>query len=314
MNWNMEELVSCCILRRRNKLLRGLEVKGDGNSFTFQIFFHSLGTQVSSLPRLLESSERCLRKMLKMRKMLKLRKKLKMRKMLKMRKRFLSHMGDGVVVAVDPDASSLHPLRELERRLQVLGQDPCRQPIAGCIRSLNSLNRYFPSTLPVALFYLLQVGELEDALHRAKDLLLGDAHVVGHSRENRRLDEEASISLTAATGLQGGPLPLAGLDEAKDLVPLDAVNLRALIHSSLPRVPDNPGLRQGGGSFDELVVDSRLHQSSASRATVLAVVGKKCVVGDLNLLMEFSLKEVFKRRETARFQEKKLKSRKAQNN
>ena len=286
MNWNMEELVSCCILRRRNKLLRGLEVKGDGNSFTFQVFFHSLRTQVSSLPRLLESSERCLRKMLKM------------------RKKFLSHMGDGVVVAVDPDASSLHPLRELERGLQVLGQDPCRQPIARCIRSLNSLNRYFPSTLPVALFYLLQVGELEDALHRAKDLLLGDAHVVGHSRENRRLDEEASISLTAATGLQGGPLPLAGLDEAKDLVPLDAVNLRALIHSSLPRVPDNPGLRQGGGSFDKLVVDSRLHQSSASRATVLAVVGKKCVVGDLNLLMEFSLKEVFKSRETARFQEK----------
>ena len=78
--------------------------------------------------------------------------------------------------------------------------------------------------MPVALFHLLQVGELEDALHRAKDLLLGDAHVVGHSRENRRLDEEASISLTAATGLQGGPLPLAGLDEAKDLVPLDAVN------------------------------------------------------------------------------------------
>ena len=142
MNWNMEELVSCCILRRRNRL-RGLEVKGDGNSFTFQIFFHSLGTQVSSLPRLLESSERCLKKMLKMRKMLKTRKMLEMRKMLKMRKRFLSHMGDGVVVAVDPDASRLHPLRELERRLQVLGQDPCRQPIARCIRSLNSLNRYF---------------------------------------------------------------------------------------------------------------------------------------------------------------------------
>ena len=136
MNWNIEELVSCCILRRRNRL-RGLELKGDGNSFTFQVFFHSLGTQVSSLPRLLESSERCLRKMLK------LRKKLKMRKMLKMRKKFLSHMGDGVVVAVDPDASSLHPLRELERGLQVLGQDPCRQPIARCIRSLNSLNRYF---------------------------------------------------------------------------------------------------------------------------------------------------------------------------
>ena len=197
-------------------------------------------------------------------------------------------MGDGVVVAVDPDASGFHPLRELERGLQVLGQDPCRQPIARCIRSLNSLNRYFPSTLPVALFHLLQVGELEDALHRAKDLLLGDAHVVGHSRENRRLDEEASISLTAATGLQGGPLPLAGLDEAKDLVPLHAVNLRALIHSSLPRVPDNPGLRQGRGSFDKLVMDSRLHQSSASRTTVLAVVGKKRVVGDLNLLMEFS--------------------------
>ena len=31
---------------------------------------------------------------------------------------------------------------------------------------------------------LLQVGELQDALDRAKDLLLGDAHVVGHSWEN----------------------------------------------------------------------------------------------------------------------------------
>ena len=48
-------------------------------------------------------------------------------------------MGNGVVVAIDPDASSLDPLRELEGSLQVLSQDSCCQAIAGCVCSLDSL-------------------------------------------------------------------------------------------------------------------------------------------------------------------------------
>ena len=51
----------------------------------------------------------------------------------------IPHMGNGVVVAIDPNASSFDPLRELEGSLQVLGQDSCCQAIAGCICSLNSL-------------------------------------------------------------------------------------------------------------------------------------------------------------------------------
>ena len=42
--------------------LRSFEVQGDGDCLALKILFHSFRSQISALPRLLESSKRCLRR------------------------------------------------------------------------------------------------------------------------------------------------------------------------------------------------------------------------------------------------------------
>ena len=88
--------------------MRVLLVQSNGDSFDLQVFSHSVRAELPALAGLLEPAERSL--------------------------------GEGVVVAVNPNAAGLHSLTELQRLVDILSEDAGSQAV---IRGLICVQLHF---------------------------------------------------------------------------------------------------------------------------------------------------------------------------
>lgn len=101
------------------------------------------------------------------------------------------------VVGVDPDGTCLESVGDLDGGVEVLGVDSRGETVCAGVAELDGI--------------LLGL-ELGDRADGAEDLLFHDLHVLCDVGEDRGLDEVALVTLTLATGLNGGTGVLASLD------------------------------------------------------------------------------------------------------
>ena len=64
---------------------------------------------------------------------------------------------------------------------------------------------------------VIHVLDLLDGLHRSKDLLSADLHVIGDVTKYSGLDKEAFVSMSGPAGEELGPLLLARVNITQDL-------------------------------------------------------------------------------------------------
>jgi len=154
-------------------------------------------------------------------------------------------LGGTRIPTVDPDAAPSDVVSDSHRLVDVIRHDPRSKTVHGRIGSLDDL---------------MHVLELDQALHRAKDLIRGNLHVVGDVRENGRLDEEAFVSDTRSAGLELGALLLAELDVAENLLELGVINLGSLLGPWGEHVPHDPAGGRRLALLKELVLDGLLDE------------------------------------------------------
>src|SRR5688500_5750083 len=114
---------------------------------------------------------------------------------------------------------------------------------------------------------LLLRGELEDAHHRAEDLLLGDPHLVAHAREDGRLVEEAALAVARSAQRQLGALVLADAHVTLDALELLGRYDRAHVGIGIEPAGDADPARLLDDPAHDLVVDALVDKHArAARA------------------------------------------------
>src|SRR5450830_986195 len=177
------------------------------------------------------------------------------------------------VLAVDEDHAGFDAVGQAMGLADVLGPDIGRQTILGIVGQLQGLG------------FIL---EWDQAHYRTKDLFLGNAHLVVHIGEHRRLDELPATQVRRqvgrafqATGQQGGAFLDTDLDVAGDLVIVGLSDHRANLGFWVLRVADDQALGAGGKLGDELRVDAFLNEDPATGGAAFTVEredGEQCRV------------------------------------
>mmetsp|Transcript_89643 Transcript_89643/g.254128 ORF Transcript_89643/g.254128 Transcript_89643/m.254128 type:complete len:207 (-) Transcript_89643:994-1614(-) len=145
-----------------------------------------------------------------------------------------------VVEAVHPHRARPEQARQLQRGADVPGADTRGEPVLRGVRAPHRVQG---------------VGELEDAHHRAEDLLRRDGHAVGDVGEHGRLDVEALLAVPRTARDAARPVLLPCSDVIHHLVELDFVHLRAMHARLLELRAWLPRLRGLHRRLDEFVVD-----------------------------------------------------------
>src|SRR5579859_3172296 len=139
-----------------------------------------------------------------------------------------------------------------ERLIYVARVDRRREPIRHAVGDLNRL---------------IEAVDGDEAEHRAKDFLLGNAHLLIHVSEDRRLKEPAigvagSVQRLAA-GFQLCALILADLDVPFRSGHLLLVDLRPHVYAFVKPITDFQPLRAIDKPVCKLAVDALLHDHAA---------------------------------------------------
>ncbi len=192
-----------------------------------------------------------------------------------------------VQVTVDPDAARLHLIRKLQRLVDVSGENAGGEAVRRVIAPLN---------------HFIQRLVLENLLHWAEDLLLGNAHVVGDVGEDGRLDEVALAGEAFSTSDHTGALLLPALNQIEDLLRLRGVNLWPLGGLRLEGAAENLALGNGRRLLDELFVDRFVNIGSGCCAAALALVHQTAGAGDLSRGSNVSVLGDYQRRLSAQLQ------------
>ncbi|MNF49447.1 hypothetical protein D3C84_307180 [compost metagenome] len=149
------------------------------------------------------------------------------------------------------------------RLADVLGPDVGRQAILGVVGQLQGFGL---------------ILEWNQAHHRAKDFFLGNAHLVVHIGEHRRLDElalgevrrQVGRTLQAASE-EGGALFDTDLDVAGDLVVMGLGDHRADLGFRILRVANDQAFGASGKFGDELRINAFLDEDPATGGAAFAV-------------------------------------------
>lgn len=97
---------------------------------------------------------------------------------------------------------------------------------------------------------------------KTNNLLSVEFHVLGHRREDRRLDEPALAPEPLAARRDLGSRLLAPLNKAHDLVELALRDLRSAVGVLVPRIADLVRLSLLDEEVDEAVVDALLNEDA----------------------------------------------------
>ena len=170
------------------------------------------------------------------------------------------------IIAVDVDCSGSEGVGNLEDVVHVPGDDSSSESIVAVVGSLDDL---------------VHILELHEAHDRAKDLLLGNGHVVGHISEDGGLDEVSFLSVALSSQEQLGSLLLSSLHISQDLVHLFFINLGSLLGLLIEGISDHSSRGALGGSLNKLIINLLVNKDSASSDAALALVEEK---GKLSLL------------------------------
>src|SRR5262249_27444724 len=118
----------------------------------------------------------------------------------------------------------------------------------------------------------VDVLERQHAHDRAKDLILGDGHVILDVVKNGRLDEVALVADAITADDQLAALVLSDFHIAKDLIELFLGDLRALLGILIERITDAPLFGLLGEAIDKFAMYFLFYKESAAGRAALPAV------------------------------------------
>lgn len=101
-------------------------------------------------------------------------------------------------------------------------------------------------------------------------LILGNRHVIGDIRENRRLYIETSVTEPLAARFQFGALLIGRLDVAQDLLLATLIDLWTLRHTFIEWITTFSIFCELYGLFNKLIVDLLVNECSGAGAAAFA--------------------------------------------
>lgn len=162
-----------------------------------------------------------------------------------------------MVVAVDPDGSSLEGVSSLDRSRDVTREDSSGETVHRVVGDGENIG------------FVLELGNDDDG---SENLFLDDPHVGLDVGEDGRLDKVSLSSVPRSSGVDSSSLLDSGLDVSHDTVVLELRSLGSLESVGGEGVSDLEGGDLLGQEVEEFVVDTFLDVDSRSGATTLSVV------------------------------------------
>ncbi len=191
------------------------------------------------------------------------------------------------VRAVDPDAPRLDFQRNIERNIDIVRPDACRQPEARIVRQRRRLGRR---------------TEAHRNQHRPEDFLLGHRRRRLDPCQQRRAVEESFLRQRAVRLEQFRAFFDPALDPPVDGFPLRLIDNRANVDALVERIADPEMPHPRFQLVDEPLLDVLLNQQPRPGAADLALVEPDRIDDPLDSAVEIGIVEDDDRRFAAQFQ------------
>jgi len=182
----------------------------------------------------------------------------------------------GVANAVDPDSTSLQPVRRFDSPGDILREYRARQAVSRIIRLPNRI---------------LVILELDKDNHRAEDLLADNLHVGLAVSEDCGLDEVAFHAVAFATVVACSAFSFAGFDIPHNAVILLLRDLCSLESGVVERIPNLEALCLLRELVYKLVVNLGVNKNPRAGTARLSLVEENSNRGPINSLFHVTIVE-----------------------